>query len=69
MAACITPGLNRMWRVWLRGRVVCETNSEVTAVWARTQADKADDHARAQADATRWNRIHKARANAQRRFA
>ncbi len=69
MAAFITPGINRMWRVWLRGRVVCETDSEVTAVWARTQADKAEADARAQADATRWNRIHKARAIAQRRFA
>jgi len=67
MAACITPGDRLMWRVWLRGRVVCETDSEVTAVWARTQADKADDHARAQADATRWTLLN--RPFGRRRFA
>lgn len=65
----ITPGVNRIYRVWLRGRVVCETDCTAKAIRARDAALAADQEARAakaMRDADRWNLIHKARARAQR---
>lgn len=66
MAACITPGINRLYRVWLRGRVVCETSCWAVALWARTAADKAETET---AVTGRWARIDAAVERAREGFA
>jgi hypothetical protein len=45
-SAIIRPGITTLFRVTLRGRVFCETNDEMLAMWARDTAGRMDYEAR-----------------------
>lgn len=40
--AILTPGADTLYRVWLRGRLVCATNSWTLAARAHDAAERAE---------------------------